>query len=96
MKRRELEKVFKNKFGLVPSEGAKHRLFIKRYKGEDIYSLPVSRGYSDISDDILNELADQCFSQLREFKKAIDCTISAEKFHDTTTTRWATKYSKNI
>jgi hypothetical protein len=94
MKRQKLERVFREKFDLIPSEGSSHRLYYKKYKGEEIFQIPISRGHNDINDDIMREMAQQCYLQLGEFKKSVDCTLPKEKFDLLTIQRWKEKYNK--
>jgi hypothetical protein len=92
MKRRILEKIFKKKLRLSPTKGTKHRLYYKKYKGQEIFKIPVSRTHDEIDDDIMREMAQECFLRLGEFKKSVDCTFSNRWFHASTIDRWGKKY----
>lgn len=96
MKSRELVKAFRTKFHLTRSEGADHTLYHKKYKGEEIFVIPVPRGkrYRDIGDTLLNEMAQQCYLQLGPFKKSVDCTYSEEEFHSLALKGWRQKHDK--
>ena len=92
MKRRELERILKRKLGLIPAEGSAHRLYFKKYRGQEIFQIPVSRTHTDINESIMGLMAGQCFLQLGQFKKSVDCTYSAQKFHVLTIQGWIKRY----
>lgn len=94
MKRRVLERTFQGKFHLIPTEGTSHRLYYKIHRGQEIYQIPVSRTHTDITDNIMRQMAVQCFLQLGEFKKAVDCTYTKDEFDSLTIQRWRERYSR--
>jgi Uma2 family endonuclease len=75
-----LRRILLTKLSLEELAKKRHECYALIADGKIIARTYMSRGHDDISDKLLRQMAEELNVGLREFKRAIDCTLDAETF----------------
>lgn len=69
-----------NKFGFAEDRSGKHPKYVLRVCGKIAVVTMLSHSGDDIRDQLANKIARQMFLKLKDFKQAVQCPLTLERY----------------